>query len=158
MVEVVSATVVARVKQIPAAKAPPPLARVVANVGRPGTWGVDKAFQLRQIMLPVENGRVVLDLAEANTFLLVLDQHVSEIVYNNLPVPGVSVRVQVFVEQDTTGHWLLSGWPDTTRTSGGIAPDFSYEPGARDSFVLDTFDGGETVHLNLVGLDYKPIT
>jgi hypothetical protein len=158
MVEVVSATVVARVRQVPAAKASPALSRVVVNVGRPGTWGVDRAFLLKQIVVPIDQGKIVLDLKQANTFLLVLDQHVHTIEYANVPPAGTSARIQVYVEQNGLGHWTLEGWPPSTRTPGGIFPDFSYDPGRRDSFVLDTFDGGETVHLNLVGLDYKPLT
>lgn len=158
MVEVLSVTQVPRVKQVPPAKPPAALGAAVVNVGQPGTWGVDKAFKLKQLAVPIVAGVLRLDLAKANTVVVLLDQNVTSVVYENFPPAGQSVRLQVYLQQDSFGHRTIAGWPSSTRTAGGIPPDFSYEPGRRDSFVIDTFDGGETVHLNLVGLDYKPLT
>ena len=123
--------------------------------GPRGYWAVDRAFKLREITLPILDGRISLDLAEANTFFVLLTEDVTEIDYINLPEPGVTIRVQLYIQQDEVGGRVVTGWPLSTQTAAGLGLLLSPEPGALDSIVLDTFDGGETVQLNLVGLNYR---
>lgn len=120
-------------------------------------WDYSKAFLLRQMSLPILDGRLEIDFAAANTAFVLLTEDVDEIAFVGVPQPGVSGRVQLYVQQDEVGGRLLRGWPSNVWVASETLMDNSLAPNARDSYVLDTFDGGTTVHLNLVGLSYRPM-
>lgn len=130
---------------------------IAGPAGPRGTWGVDQAFQLRQLSLPVAAGAVTIDLSAANTVFVLLEENVTSIQFTNLPPAGVSVRVQIYVQQDETGGRSFGGWPAGVYPVDSSVPEASPTPHMRSSFVLDTFDGGASVQLSLVGT-YGPIT
>lgn len=125
--------------------------------GPRGTWAVDRSFQLRQLPLSIHNGRIEIDFSEANTYYILMTENITEVVYSALPPPEVSVRVQLYLEQDATGGRYITGWPPGSQTPGGIIPILSQDPGALDSIVIDTFDGGATSQINIVGQKYSPL-
>lgn len=118
--------------------------------GPEGVWGVDRAFELRQLSLPIDAGKVVIDCDDANTVFVYLDEDVTEIEFTNLPPAGVSLRMQLYFQQDGVGARNVAGWPSSVYPADDIPPPISPVPNMRSSLVIDTFDGGVSWQLCLV--------
>lgn len=124
--------------------------------GPPGTWSAGEAFVLRKMSVPIVAGQVEIDMSDANTFFILLTENITSISFTNLPVPDKSIRVQVYLQQDLVGGRTVTGWPAGTYPADNIAPEIGAGPRERTGLTLDTFDGGASVQLNLVGT-YGPI-
>lgn len=118
--------------------------------GPEGTWRVDRAFELRKLSLPIVAGKITIDCNNANTVFVFLNEDVTEIRFINPPVAGVSLRMQLYFQQDQLGGKNVYGWPASVYPADGIMPVISQVANIRSNLVIDTFDGGVSWQLCLI--------
>ena len=109
----------------------------------------------RQLISSVD-GRLEIDAALASTYVVMLTENVTEIVYKNWPVDTESQRIALYFMQMSDGECTVTGWPSITMWPGGFEPEISRGVHVIDCIVIDLFDGGNTIFGNLVGRNYRP--
>jgi hypothetical protein len=90
--------------------------------------------------LTIDQGNVVLDIAQGSVFEIFLTEDVNALFLPDLPANQAS-GIVIVVIQDEEGGWSFA-WPNVVMWSGGQAPTISKTPNARDVYSLLTTNGG----------------
>lgn len=89
----------------------------------------------------INGNQIIIDLAKSNIFEMTLTQSVVSMVLHNLPPVNQAHSVTLIVAQDETGGWNFT-WPEAVMWPGGLPPNVSKEPNAKDIYALITTNGG----------------
>lgn len=87
------------------------------------------------------SGVLTLDLNSANVFSATMVEDITSISLVNMPTSGEVIYVKIFLQQDTTGGWVLS-FPASVNFIGAVAPTLNNSANAMNFLELKTIDGG----------------
>ena len=102
----------------------------------------------------VELGVVTINASAASTFVVAVDQNISNINITSWAGEGKTQRIVFYFIQDATGGWEIANtaWPSGTLWSFGQLPILTTTPLRADALVLEKI--GNTVFAAMVGQNY----
>ncbi|MFO1151016.1 MAG: hypothetical protein U1E62_21790 [Alsobacter sp.] len=95
-------------------------------------------------------GVLHIDFAAGQSFLVDLHEHVTSVVFDNLPSPGKSQGVELYLQQDEVGGWTVA-WPEA-RWPGAVPGELSTDPLSLDIAVVKRAFG--IFFITIVGRQY----
>jgi hypothetical protein len=108
-------------------------------------------YSQKRADLTIDTGAVTWDLTEGNAGYLTLTEDVTAFTIINWPQSPNVGSFSLWVQQDSTGGWVMSGWPSSAVwLGGGTAPTITATAFAVDVVVFQTLDGGANI-LGTVG-------
>jgi hypothetical protein len=81
-----------------------------------------------------------IDMSLGWSVALTLSANVTGVTVSNWPTNNIFGRLVLDIA--STGSFTMTGWPGTTRWSGGVAPTITSGSGKKDTIVLTSTDGG----------------
>lgn len=98
--------------------------------------------------MTAHTGSVTLDRNNGEIQRMQLTGNVT-LAVSNWPAAGQLGRL--VLEVQNTGAYNITGWPSGTKWPGGVTPTVTSGSGAKDIYVLMTFDGGTTIYASAAG-------
>lgn len=96
--------------------------------------------------LTISSGTVAWDLSQGNVGYLKLTEDVTAITISNWPGNPKAGSATLWVQQDATGGWSMTGWPSAVHWLGGdVAPTFSLNAHTLDIVLLLSLDAGASI-------------
>lgn len=102
----------------------------------------------------ISSGVLTVNAAAASTFVVAMDQDISNVVITDWAGEGKTQRAVFYFIQDSTGGWEIANtaWPSGTIWSFGQQPILTATPNRADALVLEKI--GNTIFAAVVGQNY----
>jgi len=127
------------------------------TAGQPLVYNGSKWTNSSKVDLPAGSltsvsGSITIDRNNGEVQRLSITGNVTATSVTNWPAAGQLGKLTLEVQN--TGAFTFA-WPAGVKWSGGVAPTVTSGAGAKDIYVLMTFDGGTTIYGNVVGQAYS---
>jgi hypothetical protein len=107
-----------------------------------------KNYAETRVTLASASGVVSWSLTDGNAGYLVLTENVTQFTISNWPTSPAAGSFTLWVQQDSTGGWTMTGYPNSVKWLGDAEPVITDAAFAVDIISFMTLDGGA----NIVGI------